>query len=164
MKRLYIIGGTMGIGKTSACRQLQQDLPYSVFLDGDWCWDSSPFQATEETKEMVVDNICHLLNNFLRCSVYENIIFCWVMHQQDIIDSILERLNIQDCDTRITSLIADEKTVIERLRKDIASGLRSFDVIQRSIERLPLYQNLHTIKIDTRQKTIQMIADEIRKI
>lgn len=34
MKTLYLIGGTMGVGKTSACRALQQLLPNSVFLDG----------------------------------------------------------------------------------------------------------------------------------
>ena len=63
--------------KTTISQQLKQDLPNSVFLDGDWCWDSNPFHVTEETKVMVVDNICHLLNNFIHCSAYENIIFCW---------------------------------------------------------------------------------------
>ena len=53
MKRLYMIGGPMGVGKTAACRQLQQLLDRSVFLDGDWCWDAHPFQVTEETRETV---------------------------------------------------------------------------------------------------------------
>ena len=69
MKTLYMIGGTMGVGKTTVCQQLKQDLQNSVFIDGDWCWDASPFQVTDETKAMVIDNICHLLNNFLKCSV-----------------------------------------------------------------------------------------------
>lgn len=86
MKNLYLIGGAMGVGKTTVCRRLKKDLPNSVFLDGDWCWDADPFLITEETKAMVMDNICFLLNNFLRCSAYENIIFCWVMHEQSIID------------------------------------------------------------------------------
>ena len=58
MKTLYMVGGTMGIGKTTVCQQLKQDLPNSVFLDGDWCWDASPFQVTDETKAMVTNNIC----------------------------------------------------------------------------------------------------------
>ena len=69
-KKLYIIGGTMGVGKTTSCRILKTKLPFSVFLDGDWCWDSHPFVVTEETKRMVVDNICYLLNNFIKCSAY----------------------------------------------------------------------------------------------
>ena len=67
----------MGVGKTAVCQQLKSDLPNSVFLDGDWCWDANPFQVTNETKAMVTDNICYLLNNFLHCSAYENVIFCW---------------------------------------------------------------------------------------
>ena len=52
MKRLYLLGGTMGVGKTTVSQQLKQDLPNSVFLDGDWCWDADPFQVTEETKSL----------------------------------------------------------------------------------------------------------------
>ena len=84
MKRLYLIGGTMGVGKTSVCQLLKSKTHNAVFLDGDWCWDADPFQVTDETKRMVTDNICFLLNSFLHCSAYQNIIFCWVMHEQDI--------------------------------------------------------------------------------
>ena len=83
--------------------KVNEDLPNSVFLDGDWCWDASPFQVTDETKAMVTNNICYLLNNFLKCSAYENIIFCWVMHEQSIIDSILEKLDTQNCDVKCVS-------------------------------------------------------------
>ena len=38
---------------------------------------------------MVMDNITHLLNNFLHCSAYENVIFCWVMDRQAILDDLL---------------------------------------------------------------------------
>ena len=78
MKTLYLIGGTMGVGKTTISQQLKHSLDNSVFLDGDWCWDGHPFQVNEETKAMVIDNICYVLNNFLSCSAYDNIIFCWV--------------------------------------------------------------------------------------
>ena len=89
MKNVYLVGGTMGVGKTTVCQQLKRKLPNSVFLDGDWCWDADPFWVTEETKKMVLENICFLLNQFIQCSVYDNIIFCWVMHQQEIIDYIV---------------------------------------------------------------------------
>ena len=162
MKNLYMIGGTMGIGKTTVCQQLKQDLPNSVFLDGDWCWDASPFQVTDETKAMVINNICYVLNNFLKCSAYENIIFCWVMHEQSIINSILEKLDTQNCEVKCISLVADEKTLRERLEKDVERGIRSEDIIERSIVRIPMYQALNTIKIDTNTKTVAMIANEIK--
>ena len=55
MKQLYLIGGTMGVGKTAVCQRLKRLLPNSVFLDGDWYWDSDPFCVTEETKKMVIN-------------------------------------------------------------------------------------------------------------
>lgn len=161
MKTLYLIGGTMGVGKTTVGQVLKKNLPNSVFLDGDWCWDADPFQVTEETKAMVIDNICYLLNNFLKCTAYENIIFCWVMHEQSIIDSITDRLNTANCKIKKVSLIVDESNLRDRLVADVESGLRSNDVIDRSIERIPLYQNLNTLKIDTSNKTVQAIASYI---
>lgn len=164
MKRLYLIGGTMGVGKTAVSQQLKHDLPNSVFLDGDWCWDASPFQVTDETKAMVMENICFLLNQFLHCSAYENVIFCWVMHEQSIIDSIAEQLDTANCEVKVISLIADEATLRSRLNGDVERGVRTADVIDRSVARIPLYQVLNTLKIDTNGKTIPMIADEIAQL
>ena len=171
MKTLYLIGGTMGVGKTAVSQQLKIDLPNSVFLDGDWCWDANPFQVTEETKavpqhthSMVTDNISFLLNNFLRCSAYENIIFCWVMHEQFIIDSIVERLNTEHCNVKRISLMTDEATLRNRLEADVNAGIRSEDVIERGIARISKYQSLNTIKIDTVNKTIKQVAEEIAQL
>ena len=55
----------MGVGKTATSKSLYQKLINSVWLDGDWCWMMNPFIANEENKEMVLDNISHLLRNFL---------------------------------------------------------------------------------------------------
>ena len=154
----------MGVGKTTICQQLKSELSNSVFLDGDWCWDASPFHVTEEKKVMVVDNICHLLNNFLHCSAYDNVIFCWVMHQQAIIDSIIQELDLANCDVNVISLMTDTKCLEERLMNDIEKGIRSADVLSRSMERIPLYQELNTIKIDTCNKSVQTIVDEIRNL
>lgn len=151
----------MGVGKTTVCQQIKHLLNNSVFLDGDWCWDANPFQVTEETKTMVIDNICYLLNNFIHCSAYENIIFGWVMHQQNIIDKLLEKLDTKQCKVKVISLICDGETLKSRLQKDIDNGIRTADVIDRSIERIPLYNELKTIKIDTTTKSIETVAKEI---
>ena len=164
MKQLYLIGGTMGVWKTTVCQNLKQLLPSSVFLDGDWCWDSDPFQVTDETKEMVIDNICYLINNFIRCSAYDNIIFCWLMHEQSIIDTICNKINVENCNVKIISLLVDEKNLKNRIENDVMAGIRYIDVLDRSIARIPLYEKLNTIKINTNNKSIAEIADEITKI
>ena len=163
MKTLYLIGGTMGVGKTTISKQLKQELNQSVFLDGDWCWDMHPLIVNEETKAMVLDNICHLLNNFIHCSSYENIIFCCVMHEQSIIDGILKKLDTSNLNIKSISLISDEASLTQRIAKDIASNLRQPDVLKRSLERLAMYQELNTIKIDTSNKDIPTIINTILK-
>lgn len=161
MKTLYLIGGAMGVGKTTVSQQLKKELSNSVFLDGDWCWDADPFQVTEETKAMVLGNICFLLNSFLRCSAYDNVIFCWVMHEQSIIDSILRELDTRDCKALTLSLIADEENLRRRLNADITDGIRTEDVVERSLARAAMYPALDTVKIDTNNKTIKEITHEI---
>jgi broad-specificity NMP kinase len=125
MKNIYLIGGTMRVGKSTTCQIIKNKLNNSVFLDGDWCWDMHPFQATEETKQMVLVNICYLLNNFNKCSAYENIVFCWFMHEQTIIDYIVSRLDTSDCKVHSISLVCSEQTLQARLRKDVDSGIRT---------------------------------------
>jgi hypothetical protein len=148
MKNLIIVGGTMGVGKTATCHELQKILPQNVFLDGDWCWDTHPFVVTDETKAMVESNITHLLNNFLACSEFENIIFCWVLHEQKILDDLIAKLNLNDCKAYCFSLVSNKETLSERLGHDIAAGKREHDIIERSVARIPLYDALNTIKID----------------
>lgn len=163
MKQLFLIGGTMGAGKTTICQVMKKKLSNSVFLDGDWCWDMQPFQVAEETKEMVMQNICFLLNNFIRCSVIENIVFCWVMHQQEIIDELLSRLDLQGCKVHLISLVCSPDVLRERLVKDIDAGIRTEDVLGRSLERIPLYEKLNTAKVDVSNLTAEEAADYIIK-
>ena len=163
MKTLYLIGGTMGVGKTTVCRELKKKLPNSVFLDGDWCWDMHPFVVNAETKAMVLDNICHLLNNFLQCSSIENIVFCWVMHEQSILDDLRSRLDLTDCRVAAVSLVCTEEALRRRLEGDIGAGIRTEDILARSIPRLKLYAKLDTRKIDTTDKTVSQILGEIQE-
>ena len=115
MKRLYLIGGPMGVGKTTVCQELKRLTAPSVFLDGDWCWDMEPFQVTAETKAMVQENIAFLLGQFLRCSAYETVIFCWVMHQREIIQELLASLPLEGVEVRAVSLLATAR--IEAYRR-----------------------------------------------
>ena len=164
MKTLYIIGGTMGVGKTTISQHLKKEIENSVFLDGDWCWDAHPIKVNEETKEMVLDNICYMLQNFIRCHAYESIIFGWVLHEQEIIDTILHRLDTSLCTVKCISLIADETCLRTRLEQDVKKGIRTRDSIEKSIASIPYYRILHTTKIDTTNKTVQQICDEIKKL
>lgn len=154
----------MGVGKTSTCQILKMKLQDSVFLDGDWCWDMHPFQVTLETKKMVLENISFLLNNFIHCTAYENIIFCWVMHEQAILDDILSRLDTADCQVNLISLVCSREALQERLQKDIDVKIREKDVISRSLERIALYEKLETIKIGVSDISPEQAAELIAEM
>ena len=124
----------------------------------------NPFVVNDETKTMVMDNICYLLNNFIHCSQYENIIFCWVLHEQEIIDSILSKLDIKNLKVISISLLCNKNALRERIQKDIDNELRSNDVLERSIERIPLYEKLDTIKIEVSEKTVADTVNEIMQL
>lgn len=161
MKNLYMIGGTMGVGKTTVSQILKNKLQNVVFLDGDWCWNSNPFIVNDETRSIVMENIIFLLNQFIKSTAYDNIIFCWVMHKQEIMDSILSKIDIKKCNVINISLVCSEKTLRERLEKDINLGIRNNDILENSIERIPMYEKLNTIKINTDNKSIEEIVKEI---
>ena len=132
-------------------------------LDGDWCWCANPFQVTPETKLMVLDNICHLLGNFLRCGAYENVILCWAMHERAIIDEILGRLPIEGCgaEVRVVSLVASDDELRRRIEGDIRAGLRDEAAVARSLSHLPRYRDLDTELIDTTGLTPHEVAARI---
>lgn len=161
MKKLILIGGTMGVGKTTVCQDLKSKLNKSVFLDGDWCWDMHPFVVNDETKEMVMNNIVYQLNQFIRCSSIENIILGWVMHEQSIIDEIVSRLDLRDCQVYCFSLVCEANVLIQRIQKDIDMGIRNEDVIERSLQRMGLYESLNTTKIDVSHLLVTEVSNYI---
>jgi broad-specificity NMP kinase len=164
MKKLIIVNGTMGAGKTTVCKLLMKQLQPSVFLDGDWCWDMNPFVVNEENKAMVMDNITDLLKSFCRNSGYEYILFCWVIHLEGIFEQILRSLRECEFELYKFTLMCSEPALRSRLEKDVETGIRQPDVIERSVSRLPLYESINTFKIDVSSIAPEQAAEKIAQI
>ena len=159
MKNIIFINGTMGVGKTTTCRQLNKIMNKSVWLDGDWCWMADPFTVTDETKAMVTDNICHLLNNFISCSEYENIIFCWVMDYESIYDSIVTNLHTENCNIWRFTLTCSEEELKKRVENDNHQDGRNFE---RSLERVSRFDAMNTVKIFCDNMSPLQTAEKIK--
>ena len=86
------------------------------------------------------------------------------MHEQSIIDGIINELDTENCNVKTISLIVDEMNLQSRIKADVARGIRTIDAIDRSVARIPMYQTLDTIKIDTSNKTVREIVDEIMSL
>ncbi|MBI6871863.1 AAA family ATPase [Clostridium aciditolerans] len=164
MKKLIIINGTMGVGKTATSKALYKKLENSVWLDGDWCWMMNPFIVNDENKEMVLDNITHLLRNFLMNSSLEYVIFNWVIHWEEIFDMVLSRLDGLEFEVIKITLICNEDSFRKRVSADIANNLREKEALDMGLERIPLYKNMNTIKIDTSDISVLETANKIIEI
>lgn len=161
-KNLIIINGTMGVGKTVVSKMLNEELHNSIWLDGDWCWMMKPFIVNEETKSMVIDNIVQNIRNFLNLSHIENVIFNWVMDQEEIYDTVLNPLKDLEFNLHKFTLVCSDKVLIERINKDIERGVRDISCINRSLSRQGNFSKLNTYKIDTDNNTIEEIVRLIK--
>ncbi|WP_179395509.1 AAA family ATPase [Lacticaseibacillus absianus] len=166
-KKLILIGGTMGIGKTTIGQYLvAKRLDHAVFLDGDWCWAMHPWVFNEENKAMVLRNIQFLLNSFIANSSFDNIVFVWVMHQQAIIDDLVAGLH-GDYDLYSFSLTATEAELTKRFSRDVDAGIRDQTALQGAIDRLKMYQAVKSIKVDVSGRdypeTADIMINEIQK-
>ena len=67
---------------------------------------------------------------------------------KEVIDNIVSKLNLENCQIKIISLVCGPKELIKRLNKDIECGIRTNDVLKRSLEYLLMYKSINSIKID----------------
>jgi len=151
----------MGVGKTSVCKLLIKKLPNSIILGGDECWNANRDYANPEAQKKVLKEIVKRLNSYIKDDKIQNIFFTWVMHKKEIIDAITNDLIKENLKIINISLIADKNSLISRLNKDINAKIRDESVISRSLERLEHFNDLNTIKINTSNKSLEEIAEEI---
>lgn len=161
MKKLIIVNGTMGVGKTATCEQLYEKLEKSVWLDGDWCWMMNPFVVNEENKRMVEDNIVFMLRSFLTNSSLEYVVFNWVIHQEYIFGLLLDRLKDLEFTLYKISLVCTKEALRQRILKDPS---REENQIDASLARLEQYYNMDTIKLDVSEISAAEAAERIAEM
>lgn len=84
-----------------------------------------------------------------------------ILYDNAIIKEITDALPMKKVKFYNISLIADEKTIVERLERDIEEGLRPLIVIPRSKERLKHFKNISSIHVDTKEKTKEEVLNEV---
>ena len=102
------------------------------------------------------------IKNILRCSAYDHVIFCWVLHRREIWEDLLRRLT-EPYVLRAVSLVCTPETLRSRLEGDIRAGKRIPDVLDRSLAYLPLYDALDIRHLDVTALTPRETAECIRR-
>ena len=164
MKKLIIINGTMGVGKTSVGQLLNESIPNSAFIDGDWCCKvDSPL--TESIKKLYIENIKSILNNYLLSSAVTDIIFCWVIHKNEILYNIINNVDLKNIKVYIITLQANELSLKSRITKRLEYEKRDNNELKRSLYyQQKFYKNMPSYKIDTSNINVQDVAEKICEI
>lgn len=110
---------------------------------------------------MVLDNITYLLNNYLHCSAWEYVIFCWVLPTEAIAEELIARLDLPDVSVYRFSLLISDKELRRRIEADINAGRRRIDSTAKSLAYNPAYSQMNTRKIDVSEITPQQAAEQI---
>lgn len=164
----------MGTGKTTSAEILVNSVPNSVMLDGDWCWQQGcDWHFDQESKDMALQNICFMLESFLKNSHIENVFFAWVLHLPETHTHITETLRTRGCIFELIdlSLIVDENALRKRLhgrsraqaeRQGLPFRESELDVlVARTIDRTRYYKELDTIKLNVSKMTPGEVAAKI---
>lgn len=163
-KKLIIVNGVMGVGKTTVCKDLYKELERSVWLDGDWCWMMNPFIASDYNRRMVVENIGFLLRNFLNNDMFEYVIFDWVISSEEIYAIVLSEVKECQFDLFKITLQCNDDELRKRIITDIENGERAKENLKQSMLRQKMYDELSSIKIDTSYMTVREVVQEIKEI
>ena len=85
-----------------------------------------------------------------------------MLHDWTVTQTILSRLPLENVNVRAFTLTLSEKTLRARLMKDVAEHKRTAEVIERSVARLPLYENMPAQKISAETLSPAEIAKKIK--
>lgn len=94
MKKLILILGANGVGKSTTAEMLLQKLFKCAYIDADWCRAINPFPFTDAPRTAVSNNIYSLFKNYLLCDDIEFIVFPYGFHgeRKQLFEQVLSRL------------------------------------------------------------------------
>ena len=158
--KVIILNGPMGVGKTTVGKLIAEKHPGTAFIDGDWCLDLHPFVGNRETKEMAVDNILHMIGNYMKCSACSMVVLVWLMDDRWVLDRIREGLAALGAEVQYVTLTCGRESLIRRWREDRQCEWRTDHWLEISLASLPRFAEMEN-RIDTDGLSAEEIADMI---
>ena len=160
MKKLILISGAPGIGKTTVCKEMFKSINGCAWLDSDWCWMINPWVSkTAEQKKYVEDTFVRILRGYLENDNINTVLFSWVMSSPWMFDLITKPLSDLTLDIRKITLICDKKKHIERMKLD---GRREEQA--NFPDSMDKYYNLGAKIIDTTNIPINEVVKNVLRI
>lgn len=174
MKRLIIISGGMGVGKSSVSLALVNSIVNSVFLDGDYCCQQGDeWIFDDETKKLALDSIVYVLKNHFKNRAFENIVFCWPLHKVEDFIFIKESIVKLYTDVEVNefSLVAKDNILYERIsarckmraksNNSLVDDKNILQLYEGALKQQDLLKRRAECIIDTSNKSLDEIVDII---
>lgn len=158
--KVIILNGPMGVGKTTVGKYIADRNPGTAFIDGDWCMDIHPFVGNQKTKAIAVDNILHMIGNYLNCSVCGMIVLVWLMDDSWVIQRMMDGIAALRAEVKYVTLVCDKETLLSRWESDRISDWRTDRWLDASLKSLPQFANMNDA-LDTSSLSVEQIADLI---
>lgn len=160
--KVIVINGPMGVGKTTVGKLIADRTPGTAFIDGDWCMDLHPFVGNRETKNMAIDNILHMIGNYMKCSGCRMVVLVWLMEDAWVREKIREGLAALQAEMQSVTLICDGDTLIKRWENDKSCEWRTGMWLDASLSSLPGFAAMENT-IDTSSLSAECVADMIMR-
>jgi hypothetical protein len=158
--KVIILNGPMGVGKTIVGKYIADHYPGTAFIDGDWCLDLHPFVGNRETKSMAVDNILHMIGNYMKCSVCKMIVLVWLMDDPWVLQAITDGLSALQAKVKSVTLVCDRENLIRRWENDHNCEWRTDEWLNVSLASLPAFAGMENT-MDTAGLSVERIAGRI---
>lgn len=140
MKRLIVINGARGIGKTSVAKEILKNLSSSILLDGDLFGNFK--LRNEETEKIETAAVLFTLEAYLQSEAYENIIFVWTQGAPKI-EQALSKLKHISFSTERIMLTGSECALTIHLLKDFSLGNLPLFEIAAIVDTLKDFEDPH---------------------
>ena len=107
MKRLILICGANGIGKSTTSKALLRVLPHSAYVESDSCRMTNPDDFRPALVQMQYRNLLALIGNALACPEVSNVIFPYGFHghRKALFEKLWEEITRGFPDTRLIPLL-----------------------------------------------------------
>jgi|GEM_PF-2510947 len=116
MKKVFIIFGAPGIGKTTISKILYKQIDNTQYIDIDELWRIQPFIVNDINKNYVETNIKTMYRSFLNHPSLNHLILSWVVPTKGLKDMMTSWF--MDAEVYFYRLVAQKEVYLKRLEDD----------------------------------------------
>lgn len=160
-KRLILILGPNGVGKSTVCAELLSHIPHSAYIDTDMLKMANPAEFTDQMITLHKKNILSLMHNYFHCGFVDTILLPYGIHghrKAMLREMIADLQDHYDLHIDTVILTCSEEENVRRMKSQGRDDARIARALQYSRY---LYQDTVYPLVDVTNLTVKQTAMEI---